>query len=506
MSVEAPPMEMVDIGNAMPARYVGEVVIAGSGLAACAAAIRLRQERPDRSVTIVEKASPESNTQIAGQRYREGEEGLRTNPQDEVVGLMATRNEGTLTFGMEEFSTHVDQALRRWIDMGIPSRPELDSFGPQWGNSNESGSGRGLSVLRWFRAQAKDVGVTFLKGEAQHLDIEDGNVEGLIVTGINGLRKIIADKYVLANGSAGGQLFLSTNKAINWSAQELAFGSGLSVVDSTLHMIHPFGRCDEDGAPLHGCFETDALAGVEVYLEADGKLAFDEETTELLRTHKAHGAFPAIVERFRNAGSVVTLKYPDGEDGSVGKTVRARVSHHYSHLAIETTDGISVRGTNNLYAVGDASGLGYWTNHRIRLPGFALTKCLVDAELLHERMDSEMREFEDMMKNGSNDEMVTSPRSFMSGRWSKMDLLELRLINSSNLDAWLAATDPEERDRIGKEWMSELQAEPQVMTTALGRLSLAIAYAHSEVGSERQAEPFAISRDLLDDGLLVGNA
>ena len=488
MSVEAaPPMELGPAVGAVPID-VGHVAIVGSGLAGLAAVIRIRQEQPDQSVTIIEKASQESNTQIAGMRIRAGTEGQRNSPEDEILELLAARNGGETTASMKEFSLLASDSIAHWETKGVFSRDDLGHwFGPQWGESNKAGGGRGKAVLKWFRDQALAEGVEFRQGEVQHIQIENGHVDGLLVSGVEGLRRIVAERYVLANGSAGGQLFLSTNKPINWSAQELAFGSSLSIVDSTLHMIHPFGNADEKGNPQLGCFETDALEAVEVYfgLSTDPSV-LDSETTELLRDHRAHGAFPDIARRFDERGSVVTLKYSDGA------IKRARVSHHYGHLAVETTDGLSVRGTSNLYAVGDASGLGYWTNHHTRFPGFALLKCLVDAELLLDRI----RAPQGVVDEVSSEKRVTSQAPFPVVLRDRHALLALRGINSKNLTAWLAASDPRAKGIIGDNWLKELHNMDQVVPLTLRGLSMAIAFAHLQVGLGGVAEPFPIDRDM----------
>ncbi len=74
-------------------------------------------------------------------------------------------------------------------------------------------------------------------------------------------------------------------------------------------------------------------------------------------------------------------------DGN-GNQKFARVSLHYSHLGACTTNGILVKGMSNLLVVGDAGGLLYWTNHQIRLPGFALAHCLVSARKASDWLNS----------------------------------------------------------------------------------------------------------------------
>jgi hypothetical protein len=477
MEPPAQPMDGYDIG------------IVGGGLAGLAAAVRLKDAYPDQSVVVVDKPSPQSNTQIAGQRYRYGIAGRRANPIEEITELLASRNDGEVTPEMEQFAQLAGEEMEYW--QGRPDfvtstdRPEW--FGPQWGDANRAGKGRGMSVLGWYREAAAQQGIAMVRAEASRLEIEQGHMGGLIVTGMNGLKRIVADRYILAGGNASGRLFLSTNKDIANSAQELAFDASIPLVDSTLHMIHPFGNSDAAGNPRLGCFETDELADTKVYLGALGASpVFDAETTELLTTHQAHYHFPAIAKRFAEHGSVVRLDAPDGS------STLARVSHHYGHLGIATTDGVSVEGTDNLYAAGDAAGLGYWTNHHERFPGFALLKCLTDAGLL-------VRKFgEPGQNNPSTPLRVNALAGAAAEPPAKDELNRLRAVNSAHLERWLAAAGLEERGAVGVAWLDALKNIPPSRYTTVRTLSAAIAHAHFLVGSGQAAEPFRIDRDMGD--------
>jgi hypothetical protein len=256
-------------------------------------------------------------------------------------------------------------------------------------------------------------------------------------------------------------------------------------------MVHPFGNCDVTGQQRLGCFETDELAGVDVYLDGlSSKPKFDKETTNLLREHQAHHHFHEISQRFREYGSIVMLQSNDGQKRF------ARVSHHYAHIGIATSDGVSVEGVDNLYAVGDASGVGFWTNYRERLPGFALVKCLVDAELTSNALslvgksvrvaDSSHRYAAENDGFGRIARVITASEE------------KLRYINTDYLHSFLAhdPTDTHGREGIARSWSDSLQeAEQHEDTVLLRSISLAVAVAHQAIAAGR-AEPYKIHSNL----------
>jgi len=342
------------------------VCIIGGGLAGLATALKLKEQDRLSKVVVLEKNTPQSNTEISGMRYRARTNVKGINSETEIADLLASRNAGKLTPAMIEFSTIALQGLDALLKRGIPYEDRIEWFGPQLGNTHGN-STRGKSVLDYFRRLAKDSGVDFYKGEARRLEFTDGRITGVTMLDEAAVyQKVEADSYILAGGSLGGRLFHSTNKGIRFTPQELAYQIGLPLLGSTLHMIHPFGNCTKEGLRKIGCHETDKLSEVEVYFTNGER---DDETTGLLREHQAHYYFPEISRRFMDNGGTVKLLFPGGNE------LYAGVSYHYSHLAVATIDGVRVCGTENLLAVGDASGLGYQTNHQCRFPGFALTKC-----------------------------------------------------------------------------------------------------------------------------------
>jgi aspartate oxidase len=457
-------------------------LIVGSGLAGLAAAVKIKLRVPKEDVYVLEKSGPTSNTQVADQRYRAGIAGKRQDTTSEIEQLLGSRNGGEVTDRMTTFARLAARELDYWHNepgfMNIEDRREW--FGPLWGTANRTGKGWGRSVLASFRKLAQSIGVICLEGEAQRLLLEGDRVSGVIVAGKKESKRMEADRYVLANGSISGRMFRdTTNVRIRGSAHELAFAAGLTLTDSTTHMVHPFGHAGRDGKSHRGCFPVDELVEATVYIDGQP----DHETTELLRTYQAREHFPAITRRFRERGGVIELRFPDGS------RVPARVAHHSGHIGIETVDGIAVRGAENLYAVGDASTIAYWTNNRMRHSGFGLLKCLTDAALVAEAV----REGHDRgQATPLAEHTLAGPKILES---QTIDEERLREINSDHLDAWLDGTD---KGVVGEAWGSALQNEfGQEAPTTLYEVSAAAAHAHHLIGAGEAMEPFPLNREMM---------
>jgi succinate dehydrogenase/fumarate reductase flavoprotein subunit len=464
-------------------------LIVGGGLAGLAAAVKIKETYPGTSVTIIEKPHPESNTQIAGQRFRSGIAGIRIDSVAEISELLARRNGDILTPEMEQFAITAQTELADWQARPgfVASNDRTEWFGPQWGIGSgiDGNQGRGRSVIEWFKATAKNAGVDFIHANAEQISQEDGHITGLQIRTRHGVPYMLhAGNYVLANGGAGGSLYASTNKAIHDSGHELAFSAGLPLIGSTTHMLHPFSNCDASGKPRLGCFETDRIAGATVYLDAlSANPIKDQETTDLLAEHQAHYHFQEISARFRKFGSVILLQMPDSEE-----KVYARVSHHYAQLGVETNDGVTVRGTDNLFAVGDVSNLGHWTNHKERFPGFALLKCLTDGSFM---VDALARNFSpDSLRVSRPDKVANKVRLSAVERQQEKTLREL---NSHFLTLWLAADQMNVRSRrhIAQAWSESLEVLP--VQSSIQRLSQAVAGAHMKVSETSIVEPLPIS-------------
>lgn len=364
--------------------------IFGGGLAGLALAISVQEELRGWQVTLVDKRFPQSNTQLSGMRFREGVANRRTRSAEEILELFTRRTGAGPSTLMEKFAEAAAVELRRWESrpdfVGSDDRP--DWFGPQWGAPNRAGKGRGKSTLDWLRRVAKQSGVTVEAGELRRLHVHRGSITGAEVAverdGVRVREVQHASAYVLANGTSTGLLFESTNRTIDWAAHEVAFASGLPLVGATVHMIHPFGNADSTGAPRIGCLETDLLAGAEVHVsQRDGTFREHPRLTELLAKHEAHYHFPDIVRELSAAGGTTRLHLPDL------RQLTATVAEHYYHMGVEAEeDGVSIAGTDNGFAVGDASGIVAWTDYQERFPGFALTKCLIDARVVTELLSA----------------------------------------------------------------------------------------------------------------------
>lgn len=331
------------------------VLIIGSGMAGLVAAVHIKELSPDGQVVVVEQPKQEGNTLIAGQRLR------------------SKRNEALFPVGSngvtDSFISTYPGVLDYWTNI-IGAHEESNWFGPQLAG------GKGKIVLQRMRDKAKSVGVDFLVGTAVSLQNNHDMIEGVIIERGSQHNILQADSYVLANGGGIGKLFNSTNIPIPHNGHMLAYDAGIPLVGSTVNMFHPFGKCSESGDPNLGCFGTDDLVGVHVYT-ADGEL--DKETMQLLDEHKAHEKFPSICARFiERGGGRVTLQFPDG------RIRNAQVALHHSLLGVDTTDGVMVRGIQNLFVSGDAGSFGYATGFINRPAGTGQLKALVDGYLISE--------------------------------------------------------------------------------------------------------------------------
>ena len=365
------------------------ICIIGGGLAAHAAAARILIETPKASVVIVNDGGP-SNSLLAGQRYRTRVKDSQKSDLDSFVEMLSSRNDGQETEPMRQFArTSIDETKfwqtldPRKLGVDLPPLATTDKpewFGPQFGTANAVGTGHGRSTTNWFKKLARQLGATTMEASVTSLNREPSFIESVNAQTKAGQKMTIAaEHFVLAGGSVGGRMFESTNVAIQNSPQELAWEAGFGLVDATKFMFHVMGNVGKDGSSRPGCLETDKLDQAKVYLPI--KAGSDEEyldkyTTDLLRNHKAHYKFPEISRGFISKGGKCRISLPDGT------STLAQVAHHYSHLGVETDNGIAVTGVCNLSAIGDASGTGFWSGNKVRFPGTALDNCLVGAALI----------------------------------------------------------------------------------------------------------------------------
>ncbi len=362
------------------------IAVVGAGLAGLATACRIRLEHPESEVVLIDGKHRQSNTQIAGMRFRTKEPGGNRDGVG-LERLLLSRIALSDSARIASFIEAILKEVRYWEHLHevrtelepLPHTEKTAWFGPQWGR----GRGKGNSVLRHFDRYAEKLGVVRLTAQLSDIVIEDNSVRALYLQDTEGKTGIMnVEGTVIATGSIGGTIYHSTNKEIELPFQQIAHQRGLPLVGGSTHMWHPFGRCSKDGTPRLGCYATDEIASYDVYF-ADGRK--DTITTELLRKHKAHDHFDEITARFVEHGSVVCLESPEG------KTSWARVSHHYSHLGLDVDAQARVKGMRNLWAAGDA-GAWYSTHHSKRFPGFALSKCLVDAASIASQVSAMPRE------------------------------------------------------------------------------------------------------------------
>lgn len=471
------------------------VVLIGNGLAGLACAIQIKLHNPCEEVLVVSKKRSESNTLISGHRYRARITNQGVKPEDEICSLFEKRNEGHSTFQMREFANLCVSEVNFWQHLMMESYDTILSlhvedkrewFGPQFG------SGKGKITLDWFNKIAEKLQVKFQTAEVTDVIIENGRVKKLIAEDqskdVTPEEKrhlsIEGSSYILANGNIAGKLYeRTTNIKINNSAQELAFKAGLQLVGGTETMFHPFGRCKPDGTPIPGCYETDTLENVLIYFE-DGEQ--DSETMVMLKNHTAHEHFPEITKRFMLHGGKATLVFRDHIEQS-------RVAIHNNQLSVKTNDGVRVEGTTNLFAIGDASGMGYWTNYKERLPGTGLANCLVGAKLVAENVTHRISE-EENRKDIIIDAVAANEPLDESRRLFIQD--ELRKINSEHLIGITFQEDKEKAKKTARDWLYCLREMP---LNRLSQISMCVAFTHIQRLEKDLPEPLPLSKETLNE-------
>ena len=366
------------------------VCIIGAGLAGLTLSIYLKLNKPNIKVVLIDNKRS-GNTMVAGQRYRPLINKDKNKSEEVFLELLRQRNNNLITKEMKIFSTIAKQELEFWTRLN-PKELGIDSFslfwdqkdtwfGPQFGQPNRAGQGRGKNVLSWLQNLAINLDVKIINGTVTKLNTKDNIIDSINLNYKNDMYCINCDDFVLAGGNIGGSLFNSTNVPINFSPQELAYDAGIELVGGTINMFHILGNSNEKGEIKVGCYETDNLDNCKIYLYDKNSRDFtiyDEKTTKLLTDHQAHYHFKDIAKRFLEHGGLVRIVNSDN------KIYYGRVSHHYSHLGIKTTDGTKIKGFFNLYAIGDASNTGYWSGFKVRYPGMALSNCLVTSKLVSE--------------------------------------------------------------------------------------------------------------------------
>ena len=354
-------------------------VIVGNGISGLVCAVYLKTSCPDHNVVVIDHPGS-SNSKLSGQRYR-----------TRIAGLTDTSS-----FCSTEFFPGADvQRLQEFFSLGaqvihdltsgkvvlvdgssllVHDRPEW--FGPQLGRTTAEGRGMGASVLAWLRSAATAAGVRFIRGEVTQVTVgPQRRIEsGLCMCDDGNAYSIFAEQWVVASGCPSGSLFHSTNAENRSTLMVDLVTAGFPVRDAATYMLHMAGICDADGQSKRGCHETDLLQDHEVFLQ-DVTGAFtirSDHITTLLRQHRAHYHFKAICREIIAHGGVAMYARD-------GKAKYGRVMHHYSHIGLDTIDGVSIGRGSNVLAIGDACGIGHWLGSSERLPGTALIHCLATA-------------------------------------------------------------------------------------------------------------------------------
>jgi hypothetical protein len=464
-------------------------VVVGAGLSGLMTAINIRLEDRGHDVVVVSGRNA-GNTRVAGQRYRTRLSGRDADTAErDVLGLLAARNGGVVTYGMTTFVRQGISEVRRLQELHFDA-PELppivrhelvDWFGPQLGSSKNDGSGRGGDVLATLAGWADALGVRWVNGTAVALQGRGRHVDGVVVESRRpgGVLTLRSGNVVLAGGNPGGAMFHSTNVPITMSPHELAVRRGLSMVDASTFMFHIFGSCRPNGESTVGCFETDLLAGARIFLKhrRSGEYTVrDEETEALLDRHAAHYEFDSIARRILRHGGMCRIVTAAGERW-------ARVAHHYSHIAIETVDGVTVTGLDRVFAVGDAAGVGHGSGHRVRYPGIALTNCLVTARVAASKILDDPGDAAVVMDSGES-----------AGAPAVPSARDRRMIRDINTGAIFGAVFGAEPVISAPEWRRQLyaaQATADFPESPLWEISILTAHAVEQARCE--SEPIFVA-------------
>jgi hypothetical protein len=354
-------------------------VVVGNGISGLVCALYIKITQPQHDVVVIDKGGS-SNSKLSGQRYRTRLNGL-CDPNlfcnsTNFPGADVLRLREFFSLGSGVIKDFTEGAAFKGLTECLQEQDRPEWFGPQLGKTTADGRGVGTSVLSWLRAALAVLGVVFKSGRVVELRIGGGSrIEGAFFVSSDGAAELLeADNWVIATGDPSGTLFHSTNAENEASLMGDLVAAGCKVRDAGIFMMHMAGNSDSDGRSKRGCLETDLLEHHDVYLQGEGGgfTVRHDEITDLLRQHKAHYHFKAICREIISHGGMAM--YANANSVKYG-----RVMHHYSHIGLDTVDGVTITGLCNAYAIGDASAIGYWTGPGERLPGTALMHCLATA-------------------------------------------------------------------------------------------------------------------------------
>ena len=447
------------------------VTVVGAGLAGLAASAMVKLTVPEAQVTVVEREHPRSNTALAGQFLLSRGPSRSGGGEPQSLRGFISQQYGDHEQAMD-FAERALHDTAWWEELMVsggrsagldlsPLSVEHDPawFGPRLGTPGMPSTARAKEVIAWTAELASRLGVQFVRADVRCLELHPNPLLHAVSESAEsrGQELLIEDEYcVLAGGNPGGSLVRSTNRH-NRSSVALAYEAGLPIGGATVHMLHPFGIPGHGSAP-RGFYDTGSLQGAIVSF-ADG--AVDHETTELLAMRLAVYHLPEIVKRFHEHGGKAFLAFPDG------RHAECLVTHHYSHIGVHTTDGITSPSTARVLAAGDAAVM-HWTGLIERPSGAGLTRCLVDARKIAERV-----------ADFPEEELRASPRVELGGASAEPADLphhipELSELNTAFLPRAVVegVRDPE----IGAAWQRALANLPEsIIDDALTQLSFGTA-------------------------------
>lgn len=347
-------------------------IVVGEGVSGLISAIYIKKHDCNHEVVIISNGEP-SNSKIAGQRYR-----TRWNLYTEfdwVNQYYSEIDDPRLPrdFYCKGLSVINDLFHHNKINnKSILHTDQPSWFGPQIGDVNSKGQGKGGSVISWLKNYASKLGVKFYPGCVKHMEWNGSELKFIFVAKGEKTFKLSANYYIISTGSPSGSLFNSTNVPNSNTLFFDLVDHGVKTQDEEIFMLHMAGKCTVSGKPKFGCYETDLLEGYKVYLKSKNNEFdhYNDFITTCLKTHSAHNHFHEICQTILKSGGIA--KYRKGEH-----EFYAKVMHHYSHLSLRTSNGVKISGLNNVYGTGDVVGMKYWLGSKTRLPGTALMQCLV---------------------------------------------------------------------------------------------------------------------------------
>lgn len=437
------------------------VCIIGAGVAGLYCAIKSKINNENLKIDII-SSSNISNSIIAGQRYRTRLTGDKYNKSniDKLSNLIFKdlindNNKKDMLDFIIKVNTELIflKKLENNNNECIYHNEMENWFGPQLGKKKNNNGGNGANLINFLENLAKELDINIIKKTTVvSLDIHNNINHGIWLCNyvknkinINSLIYKQYNYYILSGGSIGGRLFESTNVKIKYSPQELLINQGINLVNYNTHMYHIFGNSQESGKVKTGCKETDNISECKVMLkDNNGHFnIYEKEISNLLKQHKTHDSFEAIALKLMKSGGTSKIIYPNN------KEEYTRVSYHYNHISPLTDKNMKIETIENLFSIGDALNLYYLIGNRKRLPGFALSNCLVSASIVSEYICNNKINYKTNHKNNKSFiiALINNTEIFSQELESK-----IQKINTDNL----FKIELEQKKQYGYIWLSQL--------------------------------------------------